>query len=78
MQGGGYPGGCVVRVRKARKACWVYSCELCGVNLSAPDLFRAMERQQAHEKTLDHKFAVAVKPIRDFAEAYSRAFRRLA
>lgn len=45
------------RVRKARKACYVYSCELCGVNLSAPDLFRAYERQQGHERTIGHSLA---------------------
>jgi hypothetical protein len=47
------------------------------VTASAPDLFRAQERQQGHEKTIGHMFATVVKPFRDFAEAYSRAFRKL-
>ena len=66
------------RVRKERKACYVYRCELCSVTATAPDLFRAMERQQAHEKTMDHTFAAMMKPFRDLADRFNRGFRGLA
>ena len=64
------------RVRKERKACYVYRCELCSVTATAPDLFRAMERQQMHERTLNHAFAELIKPFRDFAECILRRMVR--
>jgi hypothetical protein len=59
-----------LRVQKVRKGRWVYACELCGVEDGGPDLFRAIEIQQRHEKTLAHSFGGIVAAFRGLAEAF--------
>jgi hypothetical protein len=53
-----------LRVQKVRKGRWVYACELCGHEDGGPDLFRAVEIQQRHEKTLGHTFAGITAALR--------------
>lgn len=50
-------------IRKERKARWVYTCKLCNIKAAYPDQFRAIERQQRHERSSAH-----------MAEAFTRAF----
>lgn len=51
-------------IRKEAKARWVYTCKPCGLTAAYPDQFRAIERQQRHERTFSHfgnAFGTALK-----------------
>lgn len=52
-------------IRKEGKARWVYECQPCNIRTTHPDHFRAIERQQQHEKTFDHFGAVVGTTIRE-------------
>ena len=55
-------------IRKEGKAKWAFECGLCGVRVTRPDHFRAIEAKQRHQRTSDHMFnalAIAVQPAVD-------------
>lgn len=61
-------------IRKEGKARWVYTCEECGVHATYPDHFRAIEREQAHEKSYAHFGRSIGKAVRETFQPLMDAF----
>jgi hypothetical protein len=61
-------------VRKEGKARWVYECQDCSVTATYPDQFRAIEREQRHEKTFSHFGTSIGKTVRDTFQPLMDAF----
>lgn len=69
-------------VRKLGKARWAHDCPYCAeASTVHPDQFRAVEAQQAHDRTLEHTVAASVGItnafVADLMAPYVRAFARL-
>lgn len=56
-------------IRKERKARWTYRCSLCGIKATYPDQFRAIERQQRHERGVSHMATAIGKAFEPVADA---------
>jgi len=67
----------VTRIRKEGKAQWVYHCELCNDHVKADDHFRAVEYQQAHERTLAHAFKLIGEAFQPVIDAYVEMARTI-
>lgn len=61
-------------IRKEGKARWVYECRDCSVRATYPDQFRAIEREQTHEKSLSHFGATTSAAIRRTFQPLMDAF----
>lgn len=61
-------------IRKEGKARWVYECDLCNLRFTRPDQFRAIEREQAHEKSYAHFGRSIGKAVRETFQPLMDAF----
>ncbi|NWL13291.1 hypothetical protein DM793_18665 [Paenarthrobacter nitroguajacolicus] len=64
-------------IRKEAKAHWVYTYNLCNVLAAYPDQFRAIERQQRHERSGSHEANAMGAVLRAAAKPIAEAFRQL-
>lgn len=65
-------------IRKEGKGRWVYYCRDCDrVTKPLPDMFRAIEAQQAHERSLAHAFAPVNEAMSTFANSFMELGREV-